>query len=258
MNNFFLMTRGRTGSTAVMNELNKSSNICAAQELFLIYDFDHIPDVSEIRKVYDFVLPYVLWKKARPWKWIHNIIYNNQQWLDRYLEEAESLAQKQGAASFGFKVLSHNFDEWPLLSILLKERNYRTIYLTRNIGRQVLSGMVANLSGIWNTRENLKNSSSYHIDLDEFQRNVEWEVKAVERDCARLHEEGFHFIVVSYEEFYEQRKAFYEKIFDFLELPLILPPKSDYSVIIQNLRYTITNYDSVLERAAAIGTPLDA
>lgn len=185
-------------------------------------------------------------------------LYNDMLWAARYLEQAEFLARHQGVASFGFKVLSHNFDEWTFLSTLLKRRGYRVIYLTRNIARQVLSGMVANRSGIWNTREGIKNLSSYVIDLDEFQRSVEWEMGAVDRDCARLTAEGFSFIVVTYEEYFADRQSFYDKIFRFLELPGELPPRSDYSVIIKDLRYTIANYDAVVKRAAAIGMPLDS
>jgi len=252
------MTRGRTGSTAVINELNKSRGLCAMQELFLIYDFDNVPDIAEIARVYNFLLPFVLWKRQGwLWKWAPHFLYSNKKWAGRYLAKAESLARLQGAASFGLKVLSHNLDEWPFLSELLKSRGYQAIYLTRNIARQVLSGMVANRSGIWNTRGQIESLPCYTIDLDEFQRNVEWEIGAVDKDCARLSAEGFNFIVVSYEEFCANRLLFYEKIFHFLGFPPELPPGSDYSVIIKDLRSTIANYDAVVERAAKIGTPLE-
>lgn len=69
---------------------------------------------------------------------------------------------------------------------------------------------------------------------------------------------GFEFIVVIYEEFCASRRSFYIKIIRFLELPMILPPQSDYSVIIKDLRDTIANYDSVVERVAAMGQQLDS
>ena len=79
----------------------------------------------------------------------------------------------------------------------------------------------------------------------------------METDLAKLKAEEFDFVVVSYEEFYGNRQSFYEKIFQFLGLPTELPQKSDYSVIIKDLRHTISNYNAVVERAAAIGMPLD-
>jgi hypothetical protein len=242
-----------------MDEMNKSRSLCAAQELFLVYDFDRIPDVSEITKVYDVILPFVLWRRQDwPQNWMPRVLYDTKQWSNRYLAKAEALAIERGAASFGFKVLSHNLEEWPFLSGLLKERSYRAIYLVRNITRQVLSGMVANQSGLWNSREEVKHPGPYVIDVDDFQRRIEWTVGAIERDRAWLKAEGFEFIVVMYEELCHNRQSFYEKIFDFLELPIELPPKSDYSVIIKDLRSTIANYEVLLERAAAMGVPVDA
>lgn len=55
MNNFFLMTRGRTGSTAVADELNKSRGLCVMQELFLMHDFKNVP---VLLKIYDLLLPF--------------------------------------------------------------------------------------------------------------------------------------------------------------------------------------------------------
>lgn len=252
------MTRGRTGSTAVIDELKKSRSLCALQELFLIFDFDNIPDISEIQEVYDMLMPFVLWRRrVWLWKWMPRYLYSDEKLSGRYLSEAEALAVRHGASSFGFKVLSHNFEEWPFLSVLLRQRGYRVIYLTRNIARQVLSGMVANRSGLWNTKEDRENLTSYSIDLDEFAGLIQWEKQCVETDLAKLKVEGFDFIVVSYEEFYRNRQSFYEKIFQFLGLPTELPQKSDYSVIIKDLRHTISNYEAVVERAAAIGMPLD-
>jgi hypothetical protein len=254
---FFLMTRGRTGSTAIVDELNRSRSLRVTQELFLKYNFEK--PGPYFHHLYDLVLPFVLWKqKEGSRKWTPSRLWSNHRWADDYLAKAEALAGQQGAASFGFKVLSHNFDEWPFLSALLKRRGYRVIYLTRNLARQVLSGMVANQRGIWNTREDIRNVSSYFINLDEFQRHVEWERKAIENDLTWLTAEGSPFISVTYEEFCTNRLSFYTKIFHFLELPAELPPRSDWSVLIKDLRSTIANYDTVIERAAVMGIPLDS
>jgi hypothetical protein len=257
VNKFFLMTRGRTGSTAVIDELNKKHDLRATHELFLKYDFNKLsPDY--FKNLYDMLLPFVLWKQ-KDWsrKWLPHFLYNNQQWSGRYLAKAESLARREEAKSFGFKVLSHNFEEWSFLSAVLKQRDYQTIYLTRNIARQVLSGMAASQRGFYNTRESFDDVRRYQIDLDKFQWLVEWEKQAIEKDCAQLTAQGFRFIVVTYEEFCADRQSFYNKIFHFLDLSTELPPRSDWTVLIKDLKYTIANYDEVVERAAAIGMPLD-
>jgi hypothetical protein len=252
MSKFFLMTRGRTGSTAVIDELNKSNVICATQELFLNYNFDNL---AEFDNLYDLLLPFDLWKEQTLTTPFANSENDNAK---RYLEEAELFARNLGAASFGFKVLSHHFDERPFLDTLLKEHDYKVIYLTRNIANQVLSGMVANQSGLWNTKENAEVSGRYVIDLNQFQQNIELGINAIQNDYALLTTIGFSFIVVSYEEFCTNRESFYEKIFHFLGLPMILPPRSDWSIILKDLRHTVANFDEVFERATEIGMPLNS
>lgn len=256
MNNFFLMTRGRTGSTAVADELNKSRGLCVMQELFLMRDFKNVLVLSEI---HDLLLPFDLWKlQGCWWKRALPFIYSDKLQANRYLVEAEAIGQHQGAASFGFKVLSHHLDQRPFLTSLLKQRGYRAIYLTRNLVRQVLSGMVAKQRGIYNTTKNFEDSHRYHIDLDKFQQLVQWGKQRVEKDCTRLTEEGFSFAIVTYEDFLADRQSFFDKIFKFLGLPTELPPKSDYSIMIKDLRYTIVNYDAVVERATMMGMILDS
>ena len=145
---FFLMTRGRTGSTAVIDELTKSRSLCAMHELFLMYNFvEHTP---AFEKIYNLLLPFDLWKLQGWWlRWMPPFIYSDDLWARRYLEKAERLARHQGVAGFGFKVLSYHFDERPFLNALLKQQGYQVLYLTRNVARQVLSGMVAAQSGIY-------------------------------------------------------------------------------------------------------------
>ena len=105
----------------------------------------------------------------------------------------ESLAATQGSSVFGFEALSIYFQEWPFLKILLKQRDYDVIYLTRHISRQVISGFVANQSGIWNTKGSVEHLPKYSMNFDEFQRHVEWKKIEVEKDCAKLAAEGFDF-----------------------------------------------------------------
>lgn len=284
MKKFFLITRGRTGSTAVLDELNKSVAICATQELFILTHFSNISN-KILRRSFDLILPAIFWKQRyqftntsnknsgsyydlispfyywkqnhRFWKWIPLLLNIDKIGADKYLHEAETLAEHQGATGFGFKVLSHHLNEKPFLGNLLKQRGYRAIYLTRNITRQVISGMVAAQRGVYNTQEDFDDLRRYRIDLDKFQLNIQEEMQAVKNDLARLKADGYDFIVVSYEEFITDRQAFYGKIFSFLGLPTELPATSDWSIVIKDLRHTIANYNAVIERAAEIGMPLE-
>lgn len=252
MEKFVLVTRGRTGSTAVLDELNKSRDICVTQELFLLWNF------TENMDYYKLLPPFDLWKQQGGW-WKRRIpiYFSDPRQAQRYLARAETLAQRQGAQGFGWKLLSHQFDERPFLSELLKQQGYRAIYLKRNSVRQVLSGMVANQRGVYNSLEKVVDERRYHIDIDKFKWLVQWERECVKNDCAQLAPRGFDFIEVSYEDFCADRQAFYSHIFTFLNLPLESPlPPSDFVKMIEDPKLVIENYDEVVAAAAEFGEVL--
>jgi hypothetical protein len=166
---------------------------------------------------------------------------------------AEELARYQDVKGFGWKVLSHHMDERPYLAGLLKLLGYRAVYLRRNIASQVLSGMVANQRGVYNSLESVVDERSYHIDIEKFQWHVKWERDCVKSDCARLCTEGLDFVEVSYEDFCDNREIFYGKIFNLLNLPMELPPPSDFQKMIKDPRMLIENYDEVVNVAADLG-----
>lgn len=116
--------------------------------------------------------------------------------------------------------------------------------------------MVANKRGKWNSLEKFVDERRYLIDLDEFQRRVQWERECVKSDCAWLSKEGFDFVEVSYEDYCDNREVFFGKIFNLLDLPIELPPPSDFVKMIEYLRMVIENYDEVANIAAALGEAL--
>jgi hypothetical protein len=217
MEKFVLVTRGRTGSTAVIDELGKSRCIYTTQELFLRGPFNE----KSLKDYYKLLPLFDLWKQRGGW-WKRRFPnrYSDPRQAQRYLARTETLAQRQGAQGFCWKLLSHQFDEQPFLSELLKQQGYRAIYLERNSVRQVLSGMVANQRGVYNSLEKVVDERRYHIDIDKFKWLVQWERECVKNDCAQLAARGLDFIEVSYEDFCADRQAFYSHIFTFLNLPL--------------------------------------
>lgn len=260
---FILVTRGRTGSTAVLDELGKSRSLCAMQELFARFPWTENEKLlkahNEGKRItyYELLIPFDVWRRQGLW-WERMIpaYYSDSRQANKYLMHAEKLAQSQGVKGFGWKVLSHHFDQRPFLGKLLKQHGYRAIYLKRNSVRQVLSGMVAEQRGIYNSLKNVVDERSYHINLDEFQWHVKWERECVKNDCARLSAEHFDFIEVSYEDYCANREAFYSKVFNFLNLQLELPPPSDFVKMIKEPKMVIGNYDEVANVAAALGEAL--
>lgn len=258
MNKFFIMTRGRTGSTAVIDSLNNTSSICAAQELFIRYDFTKKQQL--LSQLYTLVPPFDIWKERGVW-WscLYRKLLTQKALIRSYLRDAEKSAKDAEKVIFGFKVLSHHFDETHDLKEVLFGQGYHAIYLTRNIPRQVISGMVAKLRGKYNAHasENYVDDSGYTIDIKEFEALVKWETQAVANDLAMLESMGGSFIEVRYEDFIADRQSFFDKIFNFLGVESGVSPLSRYSVMIKDLRGTVNNYDMVADCAARLGVPLD-
>jgi len=260
MKKFFIMTRGRTGSTAIIDELGKLENSrCTVLEPFIKCDFvDILNKRTELIEQLQIMLPFELWKtQGTWWKKFYIKLLNDKLLIDRYLNNEESSAIKGGANIFGFKVLSHHFEETHFLKETLLERGYKAIYLKRNIPRQVISGMIANQRGLHNAKNNYQDNCRYQIDIEAFKNLVTWETQAVENDIAFLKAVKFDFIEVSYEEFMKNRQFFFERVLEFLTVPMNLPQASSYSVMIKDLEHTVANYQAVLDSAGAMGMRIE-
>lgn len=253
MQKFLLVTRGRTGSTAVLDELARTPGVSATQELFLRYDFDNDPDF--VKQNYNLLMPFDLWRKEK-WRRFLFHYYSESRQACRYLRVAEKIAEDNGLAAFGWKLLSHHFDERPYIEGLLRYYKYSVIYLKRSIVHQVLSGMVAKQRGVYNSLKKISDNGRYLINPEEFRWHVQWERDCVNKDIARLKSAGFKFIEVDYELFCSDRKDFYDRIFDFLGLPQMIPPTSDFVKVIGDLELTIGNFDDIRDIATEMGEVL--
>jgi len=252
MKKFFLMTRGRTGSTAIIDVLNKSNNLCVFQELFLNYAFN--------KEKQHLVPPYDLWKKrGNVTSVIFKKISKESRNIKDYLISAEKIVTDTGVEALGFKLLSHNFDERPNLKTQLIKRDFKVVYLIRNIPRQVISGMVAKLRGKYNAhdRENYNDDASYPINISEFKSLVEWETQAVANDIAMLESSDFEFIQVRYEDFVHNHDVFFTRIFDFLNIPAEKLPNSSFSIMIKDLEQVVQNYQEVEHCLAEMGMSIE-
>lgn len=253
MKQFFVMTRGRTGSTAIVDVLNKSNNVCAAQELFLKFEFKK----EDYKK--HLIPPYELWKNTgNVYSVLSKKISNEAVNVENYLNHAEKKVAGSNVNAFCFKLLSHHFDEIPALKKQLLKNGFKAVYLTRNVPRQVISGMVAKIRGIYNMLEceGYSDKGSYVINIDEFKELVQWETQAVANDICMLESSGFEFIKVRYEDFVHNPDAFFANIFDFLNIPTEKLPESSYSIMITDLKEVITNYHEVKRCIENLGLEL--
>jgi LPS sulfotransferase NodH len=252
MKRFFIMTRGRTGSTAIIDSLNKSKNIVSAQELFIRLPYKEHKD----ERYYTSKPRFDVWSESKGYYFkIFQRFLRQSYIIRKYLEEIEEINASDEINAFGFKVLSHHFEERPMLKYILQERDYKAIYLTRNIPRQVISGMVAKQRGKYNAhdRENYRDDAIYKIDIDEFKSLVAWETQEVANDISMLDSSAFEFIQVRYEDFIETPDIFFSNIFSFLDIPEEKLPKSSFSIMIRDPKHVIQNYNEVEQCLSEMG-----
>lgn len=258
MKKFFLFTRGRTGSTAVMDSLNKTNSIIAAQELFIKYQVKRSRRSTNNSR--HLITRYDLWRKEQMGflSIIKKTFMMSDVWIARYLDHVELSAENTGAKAFGFKVISHHLAQRPRLQDNLAKRGYSTLYLTRNLPRQVISGMVANKRGKYNAHvtENYKNDSPFSIDIDRFVSLIELEKESQINDINRIKSLGLDYKIITYEHFMSNCNQFFLDIFSFLDLEAEEVPSSLYKIMIDDLEGTITNYDQVFQTTKQLGMEL--
>jgi LPS sulfotransferase NodH len=243
LNKIVLITRGRTGSTAVIDELGKTPRAVSVQEIFSAGpDLEYYPTFP----------PFNGWRGKR----LLGRILREEILADWFLKKLHRHAARSGAYALFWKLLSHQFEERPYLCELIKRHAYQAIYLKRNPVKQVLSGIVAGQRNVYNQKEKIQDRNKYDVDIDKFRWLVEWEKTSVISDCEFLKNNGFRFMEITYEEFVNDRSGFFSKIFCYFSLPLSTPGKSDFAIMIDDLQSTIRNYDQVCAAASDLGFPV--
>ena len=270
---FFIFTRGRTGSTAIVDELGKHPEIVTMQELFI--QLERSPRLAQAYKEHgkefykhitfdQLILPYGAWvSQFLRFNFFLFELYvvptagllTRKQLMNHYLEEAEKAALSAGEGErFGFKVLANHFVECPGLKELLKQRGYSVLYLEReNTFRQVISGMVAQQRGVYNRKNYTPSEASFVIDLDDFEMLVRIEQERVREEKEMLEKMGFDFEVITYEAFLSDREKFFTEISRFLDVPNVLPEGSEYTVMISSVEESVANYSELAAKVRSMG-----
>jgi len=240
-----VVSRGRTGSTAIIEELGRVPWSSSVQEIF---------GAEADLRYYDFP-PFAFWRRKHP---LLERAFTERGLADLYLRAVERHARRKGGQALFWKLLTRHFTDHPYMVDLIAGRDYRVIHLTRGAVRQVLSGLVATQRGLFNTREDFQDTRAYSIDLEEFRWHVAHERDCVKNDRKFLRDNEFEFVEVDYETYISDRKLFFNRIFGFLGLPEALPETSTFKVMIDDLSVTIENYSEVCAVAAELGEPLEA
>lgn len=268
-----MLTRGRTGSTAILDEIGTTS-ILSLQEPFINLN-EGIPEETLMQNCQTMV-PFDLWVKSISGEenqgknntftralckkinflcrdnWIIGRV-TTRYLIQQYLKELESIFAANNKEGIIFKVLSHQLNERrPLLGVL-KSLGYKAVLLVRrNVVRQVLSGMIAENRGLYNSKKHVTSQSPCNIDLDRFEFCVAWEMKCVEENRALLKGNGIEYIEIAYEDFCNNREKFYFDLFSYMKLDYQLPKSTTFSIMVPDLREAITNFDELESRVSTM------
>lgn len=270
-----MLTRGRTGSTAILDEIGTTS-ILSLQEPFINLN-EGIPEET-LRQNCQTMVPFDLWVKSISGeenqgtnntftralcKKINFLCRDNwvigraasRYLIQQYLKELESMSASATYNKEGiiFKVLSHQLNERrPLLGVL-KSFGYKAVLLVRrNVVRQVLSGMIAENRGLYNSKRQVTPQVPCNIDLDRFEFCVAWEMKCVEENRALLKGNGIEYIEIAYEDFCKDREKFYLDLFSYMKLNYQLPKSTAFSIMIPDLREAIANFDELESKVSSM------
>jgi len=270
MKGFIVFTQGRTGSTAIVDELGKHPQIACHQELFI--NRVNAPKLMEAYETYgtrflDHVEnPYKVLPMEFYYRQFHSLklgrfglffrdgtLYSQKKLLAHYLDELKNPSET--AEAIGFKVLVNHFYKWPELYECLLAADYAAIYLERkNVVKKVLSGMVAEARGIYNRKNFTPPDEKYHIDVENFTKRIAWDLKQVSQEKRLLRDKGFELLEVSYEDFLADRNAFFEPICSFLGVDHIVPERSEYTIMVnKRADEIISNCTELREELKLIG-----
>ncbi|PCJ83911.1 MAG: hypothetical protein COA54_14695 [Thiotrichaceae bacterium] len=261
---FVVLTRGRTGSTAIIDEINKHEDVVCWQELFINLDSD--PMLKELYDNFgvdfdryglqDWFPTFDLWlKQTKTFKLFSKDVYfykgkllTISKIMKTYLQEMENHAFDLGNQAVGFKLLGHQVLNLPAFLAVLKELDYKVIYLERkNVVKQVLSGVIANKRKVYNQRNYIPDNKSFSVDLNEFKFLVSVEMSEVNVQKSMIEFSEIESLYVSYEDFLSDRKRFHTAIFDFLKVEDKEIEESSFSIVIPDVKNVVENYDEFSE-----------
>ena len=223
---FVIVTRGRTGSSFLVDMLNKHPEITCHMELLTTGDFGQREPA-----------PLSAFCEGRP---TQDAARDYFSYLRDFTRDKKN--------RFGFKILYHQFDEWSDYDFMnfISQNYVKVIFLKRrDLFRLAISTIVARTENLYNaTDSQLKTNKQLQERYKTHQENIgkgvvlaPEEVLQAARNARHsnrmipdeLKNKGTNFIEVSYEDLTESQLQAMKKITDFLEVSEYEePPTTDY------------------------------
>ena len=247
---FLLYSTGRSGSTAIADELSSTKSIACYQEP--IVDFEKLkPEVKErLLKLYQ--EQGIAFSNAQQGARLHG--FGTLKHLDPsisyedYLERIESYEGHAQKKAFGIKQVHNQLQSFPGFWDEFTKRGYSCLFLTRrNIVRGGLSATVAAVRGLYNTKDNERTKEgSVLVPLDLLDQNIRLFQSAIDEPMEFLVSKGLSPHQIFYEDFLADRLAFHRFIFEVLEIDFEQPDPSGFQKLVpQQLEDFVENYPEV-------------
>lgn len=247
MKRFFVYTRGRTGSSALVDDLNQHPQIVCHQEL-LAENENFIAGPSRENC-------YSLWMNK----------VNNPS-IEAYWEYLDVLASTAGASINGMKILVNQFEERTPDGIeAVWNTDVKIIYLVRDPVCEAVSLMLSETRNLYNLQYGDKQEIKRWTSL----KSVCLDPKRIDReidhiiDCFKKQTDLFKIItnpilMITYEKYFGDRETTYQEILDFLQVCSVLPPQDNgfIKVTSPGWKNDVENIDEILRYLESRGRDL--
>lgn len=244
---YFVFTTGRTGSTAICDELNSRDDMVCWQELFnTIYghhlEQDNVTLSGEEEHFQEFGLPCQVYQGLNPGTTVADFL--------AYTEDRSAGM----AAAMGFKLLYYEPELWEGGRLLwqLKERGYKCLHLIRrDHTSRTLSSLIASTSGYYNTKETVEwGTEKILIDPLQFEVRLKYGMSQIEEARESLEAAGLPTLEIFYEDFLADPNAFHRMISGHFDLTTETRKASGYKKTTPSrVSDLIENYDEILKTA---------
>jgi len=231
---FFILTAPRSGSTVLVQTLDKHPQIFCAGELFHHSNKTYHPEWH---------YPFFGIKKKRGFS---RLLFSGVNYIKGYFSGVAHIkkfyAGRNEKDVRGFKLMISHVKDFPTVWRYLDRNNFKLIVLIReNSFRAALSSLRAREIGIFHTREDLRLAEKkVEINAASLKKRVN-KLEKIKAEIVRLSEDK-NRIIIPYEDF-ENWQQMLNRVFDFLNVEkLNMPPdlaktsKADWREGVKNYR----------------------
>lgn len=246
---FILYSLGRSGSTAIADELSATESIVCYQEP--IVNIDQFSQERKDRLVSAYKQKGIAYSNQQQGTQIHRFGTVREVIPSitpaAYLDLLEGFEGHQDKVAIGVKQVQGQLEPYPEFWVEFRERGYIALCLIRkNIALAALSAAIAAQRGLYNTtkhdhREDLCTVSIDQLDsfIDTFS-GARARLETIVKDADMVPHE------IYYEDFLENREKFHRHVFDILGVPFEMPRKSEFKKLVPpDLSELVENFTDV-------------